>query len=275
MTTGMFLRNFLPVAWTALLGLAAASCAADEAPTQSVPGGVQVRVEPPMQERYGQAVVWLRTSEPEGITPWAYERTTADIQGVVTAAEEGRAAQINDLRPFHSYTFHDDSRVLTIRTDAGHDWKLGYRIERPDSLRNRAPDLSALIGQRVRLLFRGLVGHGTAEAFVLFDDSGVRFAMNRAVWGDAFLPGDLPGITVEAGRVVRTTSNTCVDSLNHMSMVVTGDQPLNLAPDAQGTFTAGGARYNALNVASFEFGDGYIRCSDLAPWHIWALWRER
>jgi hypothetical protein len=247
-----------------LLSCLAGACDADVPPDGGVGPG-----EPPVERGTGR--FWLVTDEPgQQRPPTSDPMVLENVEGVVSAVEDGPAAPPAGGRVFRSGG--GASQVLTIRTGAGRTWRLGYHVEIGKPSRNVTPDLKALVGQEVRLLAR-MIDHPLAAAagFVLFDGRGARFALDD--YG-LLRPNDVPGLTVQNGRVVQTTSGGCFDMEIHMSQVFVGDQPVDVPPNGVERVTIQGTNYTAVNLFS-QSAAGERRCTD-TPRDVraWALWRE-
>jgi hypothetical protein len=209
----------------------------------------------------GAGLIWLVSNEPKVADAKYYEsRPRADIAGVVTGVEAGPAAPPPALRKFF-YVDGGASQVLTIAGDDGLQWSLGYHLERGEPAVDATPDLRALAGTRVSLLFRAVRAFGTAPGFVLSGPDGVRFAMDLAVYGDPLLPDDVPGLTVADGPVLIKKKHPCADQ-NHTALVFTGDAAVNVAGGSEADVMIKGQRYRAINLFCYRAA-GPIQCTDI------------
>ena len=219
----------------------------------------------------GTGQIWLASTEPKPTDPKYFEsRPRVDIAGVVTGVDAGPAAPPPALQRF--FAGDGASQVLTIAGDDGLKWSLGYHLERGKPAADATPDLRALVGTRVSLLFRAVRAFGTAPGFVLAGPDGVRFAMDLAIYGDPLLPDDVPGLTVADGPVLLTKKSPCADQ-NHTSLVFNGDASVNVAGGSEADVTIKGQRYRAINLFSYRAG-GPLQCTDITgEGRGWAVWR--
>jgi hypothetical protein len=218
----------------------------------------------------GDAAVWLASSRPAAPGSKEGLPNVVEVQGSVAEAKPFRERAPNGAWYDASA---EVSRALVIRTDDGEDWTLAYRVQTADGV-DVSPALTALVGTRVKLLFRAVRGFGTAPGFVLSDGRGLVFALDLAVYGDPLMPGDLPTVSVKRGRDLGVVSSkdSCFDS-RHFALRFSGDTAIELEPGKLGTFRVGGEAHTA--IALFDFAaEGEIRCTDTAGGATgWAMWR--
>ena len=164
-------------------------------------------------------------------------------------------------------------RAVTIRTDDGIEWTLGYHVESGTPMADVTPDLNDIIGERVLLRFRAIRAFGSAPGFVLSDDKGVAFAIDLAVYGDPLLADDVPGLRIQDGATVGTTMHACFDQ-RHALLTFKGDQAIDVAAGKEGTVLIKGSAFAALNLFNYKAA-GAIRCTDVAgDARAWAIWRR-
>jgi hypothetical protein len=193
-----------------------------------------------------------------------------EIEGVMTA--------FNALQQYPSgvawFSGSESSRALVIRTDAGVEWTLGYRIEAGLPTADVTPEFPSLMGTRVKLLFRAVRAWGSAPAFVLTDAQGLVFAMNLAVYGDAMRPGDVHALTVSHGRTlgVINDKDDCF-AARHFALVFTGSPSIELPPGEKGQVNIDSRPYTAVSLFDVA-AEGGIRCEDVVGGATgWAVWR--
>jgi hypothetical protein len=208
----------------------------------------------------GNGQTWLASNQPPPSDPkYRESREVAEVAGVVTAVD-GSVAPPSGWQRW--YLVGEATRTITIRADDAVEWKLGYRIEQGDPAVDATPTLQALVGSRVRLVYRAVRSFGSAAGFVLSDDHGVVLAMDLATYGDPLKPDDVPGLTVADGTVLGTVKNDCFDRRN-TALVFAGDTSAEVRPGDQAAVSIKGARYTALALFSFKAA-GELRCTDIA-----------
>src|SRR5687767_15027929 len=79
----------------------------------------------------GSGSVWLVSTEPVPESVATLSHWTVEIPGMVSAVDPGQGGLPAGFHPW----FRADTalRVITIRSDAGADWKLGFRVDRASS----------------------------------------------------------------------------------------------------------------------------------------------
>jgi hypothetical protein len=255
----------IPTAAPALVALVLAACAA---------GCGQERgdVDPKVLLARGTGTIWLSSTETALGPKQVESRTLLEIAGRVTATDEGLLDAPADWRSVFPGGFA--TRSVTIRSEAGIDWKLGYRIVR-DPMVDVTPAPPLPTGTMVRLRFRAIFAFGTAASFVLSDEQGVALAFDLGVYGDPFAPDDIPGLAIQEGASIGVLHGSCSNT-RHVNLVFAGDAPVELQQNQLGAVAIKSRAYTAFHLFNFHPdppGTGPTCPDGINEARAWALWR--
>jgi hypothetical protein len=224
----------------------------------------------------GEGSIWLVSTEAPLGDPKAIEqRPLIEIDGTLTASDTG------DLRPPRDWRVVYDrtgaaTRVLTIRSAAGTDWKLGYRLSRAEPAMDVTPDPGLATGSQVHLRARFIWGFGSAPAFVLSDDKGIALVVDLALYGDPLVSGDVPGLSLRQGASIGIQRNECID-LRYTKLIFDAGAPIEVGQNETHEIAIAGTGYTALHLFNFVSAvPDKQPCPDaIAEGRAWAIWRRR
>lgn len=222
---------------------------------------------------WGSGSVWLVSTEPVSRDPLPAFRPLIDVEGQLTSVQVPPYLPPSDKNVVLFSAGATSS--LTIRTDAGIEWTLGHHVEHGDPSTDATPDLSHLIGARVRLRVRSVDEIMPARGFVLTDAAGaLLFAMDFM----ALRAEDVAGLTVQDGTAITamnpTDNSNCLDRRHHF-VTFTGDRAVNIAGGHQGTVTIRGAAYTAVALYNFKTPRAAACADTRGDARAWAIWQRR
>jgi hypothetical protein len=255
--------------WALCLSLLALACSRE--PDQDP------EVDPRLLQIRGDGLVWLASTESPIPDPKQPEnRELIEIDGKITALDEGELRPPTDWRAVYGGQHSLARRVVTLRSDAGVDWKLGYRLTRDDPKTDVTPLAPIAVGATVHLRFRAIWAFGTAAAFVLSDAQGVALAIDLAVYGDPLKPGDVPGLDVREGALLGILKGNCGDQ-RYADLTFAADAAIDVRQNQTRLIAIGGKPYTAFHLFNFNPVPDPTRgnCPDVTnEGRAWAIWRN-
>lgn len=161
-------------------------------------------------------------------------------------------------------------RYVGVTDAEGVTWWAGYALA-DESGAPLESEYTLIDGAPATLRFRSIRSFGSAAGFVLTVDGAPAVAVENGGWGPALEDGDVPGLSVETGRVVARRHSKCGPQVFH-ALTLTGDDPLDVTPMAGAPLSVGGVPMFAWGVAAWDLD--HTTCLDAAGTRIWALFPE-
>lgn len=180
----------------------------------------------------GEVLVCLDGSRPSG------EDQAIAMPGTVVAIDENLGAC---------------TRSVTVEHEDGTRLNVGFSVFAEDGS-DMTPVIDVAIGEAVVIGYKYKFVWGDVSAFTIQDTEGLVIVAEEGTWGGAIDEGDVPGLSVDYGKLIGSEETSCEPVEGH-SVVFSADEESTINPFGEAQIVLDGNELTALAVAGWKWGE--------------------